>query len=213
MGSRETQSRILSAALRLFNEHGTSNVSTHGIAAECGISKGNLNYHYARKSDIILDLFLQMSDEVHSSWRDDFGAPSLDQLAFMFYRELRLMWRYRFFYRELVQLLRDDDVLRRRFDELRKRRVEDGQKFLHALVAHGHLRALGHPDEFELLTTNTWLLTNHWLNFVETTGGQMDRTALLRGFRVMLHMVRPYVTERGLQTFDERAHPDFGLDD
>ena len=59
---------------------------------------------------------------------------------------------------------------RRRFGELRKRRTREGQKFLDGLVARGYIRRLGYKDEFALLTTNTWLLTNHWLNFVESTG-------------------------------------------
>jgi Bacterial transcriptional repressor len=88
---------------------------------------------------------------------------------------------------ELVPLLRDDPVVRRRFGDLRRRRTREGQKFLDELVARGYIRRLGHPDEFALLTTNTWLSTNHWLNFVESTG-QMDEQALHRGYLVMLNM-------------------------
>jgi hypothetical protein len=105
-----------------------------------------------------------------------------------------------------VPLLRDDPVLRRRFGDLRRRRTRDGQKFLDGLVARGVLRRLGHPNEFALLTTNTWLLTNHWLNFVESTG-QMDEQALHRGYLVMLNMIRPYATELGLRDFERLVDP------
>ena len=50
MATRETQEKILGTALRLFNAHGTGKVSLGRIATACGISKGNLNYHYKRKA-------------------------------------------------------------------------------------------------------------------------------------------------------------------
>jgi hypothetical protein len=102
-------------------------------------------------------------------------------------------------------------VLRRHFTNLRRKRTQEGQRFLDGLVARGFIRRLGHPDEFALLTTNTSLLTNHWLNFVESTG-QMDEQALQRGYLVMLNMIRPYTTERGLRDFERLADPKIEVD-
>lgn len=42
-----TKTRIQDAALELFNRRGATEVTTHDIAAGCGISPGNLYYHYA----------------------------------------------------------------------------------------------------------------------------------------------------------------------
>ncbi len=212
MGSKETQAKILAAALKLFNAHGTAKVSPLRIANAAGMSKGNLNYHYHRKSDIVLDLFLQMHDEIVSSWRTEDLKPTMEYLSFSFFRELRLMWRYRFLYRELVPLLRADPILRRRWSDLRRRRLQDGQRHLDALVAQGVLRRLGYPNEFDLLTANSWLLTNHWLNYVESTG-EMDDQALRRGYLVMLNMIRPYATERGLKDFERLADPQFNVEE
>ena len=47
--SEQTRGRILDAARRLFNERGTAAVSTNHIAAEAGLSPGNLYYHFADK--------------------------------------------------------------------------------------------------------------------------------------------------------------------
>jgi len=212
MGSKETQAKILAAALKLFNAHGTAKVSPLRIATAAGMSKGNLNYHYRKKGDIILDLFLEMQAEIISDWRPEDLKPTMEYLSFSFFRELRLMWRYRFLYRELVPLLRADPILKRRWSDLRRRRLADGQRHLDGLVAQGLLRRLGYPNEFDLLTANTWLLTNHWLNYVESTG-EMDEQALLRGYQVMLNSIRPYATERGLRDFERLADPQFNVEE
>ena len=60
MGTRDTQTRIVDAAQLLFNEHGTAAVSTNRIAEYCGISKGNLHYHFRTKQEIIRCLFQRM---------------------------------------------------------------------------------------------------------------------------------------------------------
>ena len=42
MATRETQAKITSAALELFNQFGSASVSFDKIASKAGISKGNL---------------------------------------------------------------------------------------------------------------------------------------------------------------------------
>ncbi len=46
MNPRNTRSAILDMAVKLFNQHGSQSVSTNRIAAEMGLSVGNLYYHY-----------------------------------------------------------------------------------------------------------------------------------------------------------------------
>src|ERR1700681_294594 len=107
MPSRETQALILKVALELFNEHRSASVSTNRIAEACEISKGNLNYHFRTKQDIILALFADITVEMNRAWYEDHRNPTMEHMAFMFVRQLRLIWRYRFFYREIIPLLRE----------------------------------------------------------------------------------------------------------
>ena len=48
---RRTAERILASALGLFNRFGEPNVATTMVAADLGISPGNLYYHYPGKED------------------------------------------------------------------------------------------------------------------------------------------------------------------
>ena len=60
----KTRDRILEAALRLFNDEGLPAVSTHRIAAELGISPGNLHYHFKTKRLIVVWLFRRFEDRL-----------------------------------------------------------------------------------------------------------------------------------------------------
>src|SRR5215468_10516481 len=64
------RSEILRTALALFNERGTAAVSTNHIAAELGISVGNLYWHFADKDAIVRALF-----EEHAARFDTMWAP------------------------------------------------------------------------------------------------------------------------------------------
>ena len=47
-----TRARILTAAAQLFEQQGYRSVSMRAIAAQLGISVGNLTYHFPHKQDI-----------------------------------------------------------------------------------------------------------------------------------------------------------------
>src|SRR3990167_2717606 len=56
----KTRDKILQTALQLFNQWGVPNVTLRRIAAEMGISQGNLNYYFKKREDIIEALFGQL---------------------------------------------------------------------------------------------------------------------------------------------------------
>ena len=60
---------ILKAALSLFNARGTQPVSTNHIAAELGISVGNLYWHFSDKESIVRDLYAEQQRKSDGVWR------------------------------------------------------------------------------------------------------------------------------------------------
>ena len=206
MATRATQSRILRAALELFNEHGTAAVSSNRIAEHCGISKGNLQYHYRNKHEIIFAVFQQAIGEMDAGWYRDHLAPTLEHMATMYVRQLQLILKYRFFYREMAGLLRQDAQLRRRFAYNRERRMRDLEKFMLALQGRGLMRFPADPGRLRAIIDVTWIVNENWLNYMDYHDRPVTVEAILEGYAQTLEVLRPYLCADVQQITRESYH-------
>jgi AcrR family transcriptional regulator len=192
MATRETQSRILDTAIALFNEHGCAAVSTNRIAETCGISKGNLHYHFKTKREIVLAIYRRVVAEMDSGWYQDHLQPTIRHMAEMFARQVLLIYDYRFFYREMPALLREDPVLMERHRRNRERRMRAIQDFFLALDRIGALRLGGDTRLIRSLVHSTWIISDNWLNSEEFAGRGLDEESVLAGYHLILDILRPY---------------------
>ena len=206
MATRATQFRILQAALELFNEHGTAAVSSNRIAERCGISKGNLQYHFRNKREIIYAVFQQAIGEMDAGWYRDHLAPTLEHMAAMFVRQLQLILKYRFFYREMADLLRQDPQLRRRFADNRERRIRDLERFLLTLQARGLMRLPPDPRRLRAIIDVTWIVNENWLNYMDYHDREVTVEAMLEGYGETLEVLRPYLCADPQQITQESYH-------
>jgi AcrR family transcriptional regulator len=192
MSTRQTQSRIIDTALALFNEHGTAAVSTNRIAEACGISKGNLHYHFKNKSEIIESIFRRIVDEMNASWYQDHTQPTVRHMAEMFARQVLLIYEYRFFYREMPALLRDNPLLMQRYRDNRQRRMASLEEFFAELDRAGALCMNGDRELIRSLVHSTWIISDNWLNSQEFLGRPLDDQSVLAGYHLILDILRPY---------------------
>lgn len=206
MATRETQLRILQTALELFNEHGTAAISATRIAERSGISKGNLQYHFRNKREIIFAVFQQAIQEMDSGWYRDHLAPSLAHMAAMYVRQLQLILKYRFFYREMADLLRQDPQLRKRFADNRERRIRELEKFMMALQSRGLLRFPPDPRRLRAIIDVTWIVNENWLNYMDYHDREVTVEAMLEGYSEILEVLRPYLCADLQQITRESYH-------
>ena len=212
MATRTTQLRILQTALELFNEHGTAAISAARIAERSGISKSNLQYHFRNKRDIICAVFQQAIQEMDAGWYRDHLAPTLEHMAAMFVRQLQLILKYRFFYREMADLLRQDAQLRKRFADNRERRMRELEKFMLALQGRGLMRFPPDPRRLRAIIDVTWIVNENWLNYMDYHDREITVEAMLEGYSEILEVLRPYlcadpqqITRESYQTLERLA--------
>jgi AcrR family transcriptional regulator len=196
--SERTRGRILDAARLLFNEQGTAAVSTNLIAAEAGISPGNLYYHFADKREIIRALQAQIVARNADRWEPSADAKeNLAKLRENLLAVIAVAWDYRFFERELLALLRADPELRAVYTKAYERRLEEWLGFGAQLVAQGMLREPSPPRTRADLGVAMWLIATSWLSFLDVTGDPEDPLQVARVGDLILVALHPYLTARG----------------
>ena len=202
MSTEKTQALIVNTAIELFNEYGTTKVATNRIADVCGISKGNLHYHFNNKESIIQFIFGQMVQKIDQDWRDDYLDPTAKHMAEMFYRQLVLTWDYRFFYRELTPLLQNDPYLKDRFSEFRKRRFIEVEKFFKTLIKKGLLINMDSVS-FSSIMTVSWIVCDYWISYIDVEGKKINRDTIAEGYVILVQLLEPYLTEEAHKDVQE----------
>lgn len=93
-----TRERILDASRRIFNAEGLQATAVYRIAADIGMSAGNLAYHFKTKADIAGQLALSFE----ASFKAVAATLALPVEPTRFIDSMRevlvLMWRYRFLF-------------------------------------------------------------------------------------------------------------------
>ena len=188
-----TRARILDSALALFNERGTAAVSTNHVAAAAGLSPGNLYYHYADKQEIIRALHDRYAAAHEALWGTAGERASLTRLRENLARSMELAWEYRFLERELVALLRADELLAAAHRAAYQRRLSQWVAFGEQLADSGVIRLPAPPATIADLATAAWLIGTGWLPFLEITGDPQDPAQVARAGDLVQAILAPYL--------------------
>ena len=202
---RRTAERIAETALALFNRFGEPNVATTVIAAELGISAGNLHYHFPAKDTLINTLFDRYRAAVEPLLD---AAPDVRHVedAWLFFHMLfEQLWDYRFLYRDLNDLLSKNRHLETHVQALLDHKARAVNGLLEGLARGGALQPTG-PGELAPVATAMVVVLTYWLSYEYVCDPRhalepdADGRALLRGAAHTLVLVSPYLTG------DDRDH-------
>jgi AcrR family transcriptional regulator len=208
---RRTRERILELSLRLFNTMGEPNVTTSAIADEMNISPGNLYYHFHNKEEIVDALFEQFEREI-DGLLDTPGKRAIHfEDAWLFLHLLfESIWRYRFVYRDLNDLLSRNRKLEVHFRTIAERKAQAAKLLCKALQASEQMQAS--DAQIEALATNMVVVTTYWLSYEYVRHArrfadpQYQSEAMARGAFQVLSMLSPYLTSDGQALFERLAH-------
>jgi AcrR family transcriptional regulator len=189
--------RILELALRLMNEEGAEAAGTTRIAAELGISPGNLYYHFENREEIVRILFDALEAEFRATLVDDAEPPlSPARFADFYLRSFDLAWRYRFFFGGLLGLLRRDDVLALRYRALQDWALVELEKIASQLVKDGSMARPRGRDGLRSVALNTWLIWMNWIRFLQISGKDViKREDMVAGVGQLFDVLAPYLDE------------------
>ncbi|PWR23727.1 TetR/AcrR family transcriptional regulator [Zavarzinia compransoris] len=138
--ARNTRTRIIETALRLFNERHFGNVTTAELAAAVGVTEGNLWYHFRNKRallDAISVLYVEQAD------RRLLMAPGAGDILDGYARLLAALTTeiqtFRFIFRDRADYGEHSEVLRQHAGRIYRASWAQLGRFFVALKAAGHL--------------------------------------------------------------------------
>ncbi|MFA0088492.1 TetR family transcriptional regulator [Vibrio sp. 10N.286.49.C2] len=194
----KTRDKIVYAALELFNSDGERNVTTNHIAAHIEISPGNLYYHFSNKQEIVRDIFTLYSQELIERFTPVQGQQeSLALLKHYLDSIFTLMWKYRFFYSNLPEILQRDVKLHDEYIEVQERLQGNLVNILRAFVDF-ELLSLTDKDLKSLVTT-LHMIAVGWLSYQSAMSPKTKITeeVIQQGMLQMINVVKPVATLKG----------------
>jgi AcrR family transcriptional regulator len=195
---RRTRERILELSLRLFNEFGEPNITTTVIAEEMNISPGNLYYHFRNKDDIVNSIFNQFEAEIERILTVPAGRRSnMEDVWLYLHLMFELIWRYRFFYRDLNDLLSRNRKLELHFKAILAHKIKVARQLCEDLRSEQSLEAS--DQQIGAMATNMVVVATYWLSYEYVRNPrryseqQAIADALARGCYQVLSMLGPYL--------------------
>lgn len=204
---RRTRERILDLSLRLFNEFGEPNITTTVIADEMNISPGNLYYHFRNKDDIVNSIFAEFEKEIDGLLDVPQNRQANIEDAWLYLQVMfELIWRFRFLYRDLNDLLSRNRTLEIHFKRILKHKVDVARRLCEGLVESGDMRA--QPQEISALARNMVVVATYWLSFeyVRDPRHFNDEAtmsaALAQGVYQTMCLLAPYLQDTSKELFE-----------
>jgi AcrR family transcriptional regulator len=204
---RRTRERILELSLRLFNEIGEPNVTTTTIADEMDISPGNLYYHFRNKDDIINSIFAQFESEIEKRMQFSEERPTIEEVWLYLQHMADFLWTYRFFYRDLNDLLSRNRTLETHFKQIIGHKVRFARSLCEQWVEDDQMQAT--PEEIAVIATNVGVIATYWLSyqFVMNPRQYNDQEAIRKELhqasQQILSIMAPYLKGRSREMFDD----------
>lgn len=169
-------------------------MTTTVIADEMNISPGNLYYHFHSKDEIVNDLFSDFEREIDRL----LSVPSrrntdVEDVWLYLHLLFESIWRYRFLYRDLVDLLTRNRLLEVHVGRILERKVNTAMQLCEGLVEAQKMQAS--PAEIDALANNMAALGTCWLSFsyARNPRRQMEGEALSRAVYQIMAMLAPFL--------------------
>lgn len=199
----KTRDKILETALHLFNEKGTEKITVRHIAAEMGISHGNLCYHFKKKEDIIYQLYLRLVGEmnlhVERSTRTEFNFEFLYSSVLSCFETL---YKYRFLLRDLVSITRTIPAIKEQFINLELQRREEFKIGINLMAHTGYFKKPVNEVQLNIFVRQLFMISNFWISDAEIFYQGQEKEIIKHYAVLAFNLVTPFLNAKGLTEMD-----------
>lgn len=197
-----TRERILEKSLELFNDHGVPNITLRRIAAELGMSQGNLNYHFKKREDIIEALYYQLLvDFEREKARLDTEEINLNFILDSTRAGMESLFRYRFLMIDFNQNMRENPGIHAHFIELEKVRKMTYLHSFNLAIEKGIMRPPDFPGEYEGLNDRIRVFSDFWIASSEVYNESKTSATVDHYHQLLVEFFYPYFTDDAKRSY------------
>ena len=199
---KKTKEIILDTSLELFNSFGLSKVTLRTIANKMEISQGNLNYHFKKRDDIIETLYFQLVHNIDSSMSDLQQSKDVLQLLVDISQTIMSnFYEYRFFLLDFVQIIRENEKIRKHYAELTIQREQQFSMLFNVLIENGLMRNEILPNEHKNLYKRFQILSDFWISDAEILNSKITKKTISTYSVILIQAIFPYLTLKGQKEY------------
>jgi AcrR family transcriptional regulator len=194
-----TKDKILQVSLQLFNKKGLTDVSIRDIAAEMGISDGNLRYHFRTKDELVEALFDQLADDIGKELMDGVNKGlTIELMRTLLYHLMKNFYAYRFLMQDLNSILNTHPVTNKKFNKITAERLVLVEQMINGYVQLDYLKPEPYDGHYKKLIESIIILSHFWIN-----GSQLfykgARKEIVEHYTDMIFsLMYPYFTQKAL---------------
>ncbi len=200
---KNTKEKILQYSRILFNELGYSQVTVRMIALKLNMSSGNLNYHFKKREDILEALYFEMVSEFDRRVEGiESQVFSLRKIKSDISTSMIRMFKYKFFWTDLHNLLSLNSNIKAHFESAFEKRVKGYQYLFDKLIEIDILNNFEFEKERLFLIermivfSNTFMYASSLYTRKDTTQDYFDEQS-----NILLSMLYPYLKDLGKNEF------------
>lgn len=201
-----TKQKILTTALSLFNKHGLSKITLRGIANEVGISQGNLNYHFKKRDDIIEALYHQLVSLIDADM--ELVKPisiNIQTLYNISEATMTHFHKYRFFFLDFTQIMREQQKIRSHYNQLMILRREQTLALFDILMVQKLIRPEEIDDEYNNLYTRIQIISDFWMASTSLRTNNITPKTTQNFIKIISESIYPYLTKKGIKEYQKIA--------
>lgn len=197
--AQETKRRIIEGTIDLYNRRGFTNVKVRDIAEALKMSPGNITYHFPNNKALmnaIYDFMItsikegSMSDQNLISDGQGMEAPRLYLIQ---------VSKFRFFYKDIVTIIRSYPAIARKHKEMVNKQVDIIESLLFISVGKGYFRSEEIDGMYRTLAEAIANTLHYWLTRQAVKG--IDDDNLDEALEHISKLIYPYYTKKGLEIY------------
>jgi len=200
-----TKQKIKKAAIELFNKNDTLSISTNHIASYAKISPGNLYYHYKNKQEIIIEIYLDMSQafEKLNSFEEILSSDNPLLVLFnMFDKYAKLFWEYKFLLRDISTLITIYPSLKEIFVQKQDKRIEQIEGVFKYLISLDILTNIPN-EQIPLRAKLNWFISAYWQVFISSNSKVTKQSIKETKELIFKIQIEPFLTQKGKKLYEK----------